>query len=160
MQVSIILTPCTSREHHKLIFLHEKQTPHATTSPPIRQSHHHAHGVSICFKLLPHPPYFRTHCCNKANHGELAVDPFWRRHIKRACISKFGARLRHERKRMKGRLRWLWEWGWLLGLEVSGGGYSLEETASDLACEKAWLNLMSMEDGKKMGMDSVGMKMD
>ena len=43
---------------------------------------------------------------------------------------------------------------------MSGGGCSLEETVSDLACEEAWLNLMSMEDGKKMGMDSVGMKME
>ena len=34
---------------------------------------------------------------------------------------------------------------------MSGGGCSLEETVSDLACEEAWLNLMSMEDGKKNG---------
>ena len=43
---------------------------------------------------------------------------------------------------------------------VSSSGYSLEETTFDLACEEAWLNLMSMEDEKKMGMNSVGMKME
>ena len=43
---------------------------------------------------------------------------------------------------------------------MSSSGYSLEETASNLTCEEAWLNLMSMEDEKKMGMDSVGMKME
>ena len=43
---------------------------------------------------------------------------------------------------------------------MSSSGYSLEETASDLACEEAWLNLMSMEDEKKKGMNSVDMKME
>ena len=86
------------------------------TSPPIHHSHHHAHEVSICFKLLPHPPYFHTHCCNKANHGKSVIDHFWRQHIKRTRISKFGARLGHGRKKMRDRLRWLWEWGWLLGV--------------------------------------------
>lgn len=31
---------------------------------------------------------------------------------------------------------------------MSGGGCSLEETTSDLACGEAWLNLISIEDGK------------
>ena len=51
------------------------------------------------------------------------------------------------------------------GLVVSSGGYSLEETASDLTCEEAWLNLMSMENGKKngygfSGYEDGGMKME
>ena len=123
MQVSIIPTPCTTWEHHKPIFLHEKRTPHTATSPPNRHSHYHAHEASICFKLLPHPPYFRTHCCNKTYHGEPTVDPLWCRHIKRERISKFGVCLGHWTNRMRVWLRWLWEWGWLLG--VGGVGWWL-----------------------------------
>ena len=149
-----------TKEHHKLIFLHEKQTPHATTSPPIRQSHHHAHGVSICFKLLPHPPYFRTHCSNKTYHGKPVVDPLRCRHIKRERISKFGVCLGRRRNRMRVRLRWLWEWGWLLG--VGGVGWWLFDRGNFL-WSYLWGGMVEFDEHggwKKMGMDSVGMKMD
>ena len=41
--------------------------------PLCSHSHYHAHGVFICFKLLPHPPYFHTHCCNKPNMANLPL---------------------------------------------------------------------------------------